>query len=392
MVSAPWGGSEFLWGEMAELALGAGHQIHLSLKKWPQTHPTIEKLRKLGAFIHFRSEPSGLAARVLAKVLRRLPPRFQAYFTSPFRSVFNARPDIVCINEGTIYNTVEFSDLHYLLARYRVPFVLLSHLNAESLMLPDSTRARADAIVSRAAVNAFVSKRNHILAERQLARSIPNFTVLQNPVNLSEIRYIDWPKSSPVAFASVARLQARHKGQDVMFEALASDLWRSREWRLNLFGDGPDRGYLSDLADHFRISDRVTFHGHVSDIRSVWSTNHALLLPSRDEGGPPISLVEAMLCGRPVVATNVGAVTEWVDDGKSGTIAPAATTELFGAALERFWLRRDHWIEMGRVAHENSILKLDKSPGRTLLELLERIALKSAANPLGSASATKTKI
>lgn len=374
MAGAPWGGSEVLWAEMAELALGAGHQVHLSLKKWPQTHPTIEKLQKLGAVIHYRKEPKSRTARVVAKIVKRLPPRYQVYLTSPFRSVFNARPSIVCINEGIIYSTVDFRDLHYLLARSGVPFLLLTHLNEESLLLSESVRRQASEIISRADVNAFVSKRIHTLAERQLARSVPNFTILQNPVNLPEIRYVEWPASPTVTFASVARLEAKFKGQDVMFEALANNIWKHRDWRLNLFGDGPDRGYLLDLARYYGILDRVTFCGHVNDIRAVWSTHHALLLPSRDEGGPPISLAEAMLCGRPVVATDVGAVREWVQDGTSGIIVPAATADLFVDAMERFWRLRDRWFEMGRKAHERATNKLDRFPGRTLLQLLERIS------------------
>lgn len=374
MAGSPWGGSEALWARTAELALRQGHQVHLCLNRHRQTPPAVENLQELGAVTHFRTEPSGRVQRLFRRIIRRFLPKLYAEFLSPFRSATRTKPDIVCISEGVAFSTVEFPDLHHLLAANRLPYVLIVHHNLESLVLNDDTRNRAAGIVSRAVTNAFVSKRSHALAERQLARSIPHFTVLQNPVNLAEIRVLDWPETPFASFATVARLHAAQKGQDILFETLAGERWRNRQWRLNLYGGGPDREYLASLAEFYSISDRVSFCGHTDDIRSVWAENHALLLPSRDEGGPPISLSEAMLCGRPVVATNVGAVSEWLDDGESGIIAPAATAELLGAALERFWECRDRWQEMGRVAHERAVRKMDSTPDQTLLDLLLRAA------------------
>ena len=76
-----------------------------------------------------------------------------------------------------------------------------------------------------------------------------------------------------------------------------------------------------------------------------------LLLPSRAEGNA-LSLIEAMMCGRVPITTNVGRAGELIDDNESGFIAPAATAELLDEVLERAWHRRDDWHAMGqRAAH-----------------------------------------
>jgi glycosyltransferase involved in cell wall biosynthesis len=61
-----------------------------------------------------------------------------------------------------------------------------------------------------------------------------------------------------------------------------------------------------------------------------------------------LALVEAMLCGRPVVATDEGA--ELIEDGVTGFLAEAATVGCVGKALERFWARREDAREIGATA------------------------------------------
>jgi glycosyltransferase involved in cell wall biosynthesis len=164
-------------------------------------------------------------------------------------------------------------------------------------------------------------------------------------------------------------------------EVLDSPIWRGREWRLRLYGAGRDRQYLQTLAQHYGIAEHVEFCGHVDDIRSIWELNHLLVLPSRGEG-TPLALVEAMLCGRPAVVTDVGGNTEWMQDGRTGFVAEAPTAKSFGAALERAWLAREHWQEMGIQARNDALAKFDKSAGKTLLSMLLEAAHSVQATKL----------
>ena len=101
--------------------------------------------------------------------------------------------------------------------------------------------------------------------------------------------------------------------------------------------EGDNRGSLERLAQRLGLADRVVFEGHVAGVEKIWSLNHVLVMPSRIEG-LPLAIIEAMLCGRPVVATDVAGAE--VVDGVTGFLAEAATVGSVGNALERFWPAR----------------------------------------------------
>ena len=87
-----------------------------------------------------------------------------------------------------------------------------------------------------------------------------------------------------------------------------------------------------------------------------------------------MSLVEAMLCGRPAVATDVGGVRRWIDDHRTGFLSEAPTSFSLGQALERAWQARDRWPAIGAAAHDFAVEQTDPQPGNTLLRLLEGAA------------------
>jgi len=94
----------------------------------------------------------------------------------------------------------------------------------------------------------------------------------------------------------------------------------------------------------------VQFRGHVTNVAEVWRDHHLLVMPSRQEG-MPLSLIEAMSCGRPAVVTDVGGNAELCVDGETGFVASAAAIGPFSDALERAWARRSEWSALGHAAH-----------------------------------------
>ena len=74
-----------------------------------------------------------------------------------------------------------------------------------------------------------------------------------------------------------------------------------------------------------------------------------LVLPSRAEG-LPLALVEAMLCARPAVVTDVGGNAELCVDGETGFVAAAPAVSLLEQTLERAWNHRHEWQSMGTAA------------------------------------------
>lgn len=379
MLGSDWGGSEELWAELAAEALAAGHEVRLFLPRPRAGTPRrVADLLTRGARVFHRTAP-------FDGRLHRLPKAFALYarVTRPFKALYRFRPDAVFFSLGDTASALHVADagLPHRLACLGVPYVAVSQLHDDGGTPAVAARARLLEFLRGAYRAGFVSDRNRVSVRRQLADPLPNAIVVRNPVNLADKSYVPWSAGEPT-FACAARLTTCHKGQDLLFEALSSDVWRDRPWRLRLYGEGPDAQYLHDLAAYFRLSDRIEFRGHVRDIRTVWAENQMLLVPSRSEG-TPLALVEAMLCGRPAVATDVGGNVEWIEEGRTGFIADAPSTRSIGAALDRAWSASSTWQEMGRRAHEVAARQVDPQPGRTMLDLLQQAvaSVGRAADP-----------
>lgn len=121
-----------------------------------------------------------------------------------------------------------------------------------------------------------------------------NAEVVLNPLMIENASAIPWPHQTcnqVLRLACVARLYATQKGQDILLDVLASPCWRERNWRLTLYGDGPNRDVLGHLVERLKLQARVSFAGYVA-IEKIWRENHVLVMPSRYEG-MPMTIVEA---------------------------------------------------------------------------------------------------
>jgi glycosyltransferase involved in cell wall biosynthesis len=366
MSGSAWGGSEDLWAAAAHEAIAAGHRVMISVPRWRPRAADIDRLCHAGAMVFERPR---LRSKTLRRFIDRMTLRQWSFSRQP--------PDVLCINQGGTFDFLNASHpatLRQLTRAGRVPYVVLCHYNDEVLLRTQPLRERVERFLGGASRVGFVSEHNRRLVERQIARRLSNAVILRNPVNLSDTAPVPWRAPlDPVRFCNVARLETRHKGQDVLFAALAAEEWQRRPWELRLYGRGPDHQYLQRLARMLGIADRVQFMGHVDDIRAVWADNDILVLSSFGEG-IPLTLVEAMLCGRPAVVTDVGGNTEWIEDGTTGFVAPAATPQSVAAALERAWAARPQWKQIGERARDAARARYDPQPGRTLLGLLEQTA------------------
>ena len=107
-------------------------------------------------------------------------------------------------------------------------------------------------------------------------------------------------------------------------------------WRLVFAGDGPLRHELGALARRLGVNDRVIFLSTMpqGELRHLYSAADVMLLPSMREGWPNVVL-ESLACGTPVVATDVGAVTEMITRPDVGRIvATRDATRLAEAVLD----------------------------------------------------------
>lgn len=152
-----------------------------------------------------------------------------------------------------------------------------------------------------------------------------------------------------------ARLE-RQKGHAVMLDALARVRERGLDFVAVMAGDGSLRADLERRAQAVGLGDHVRFAGQVDPVGPLLQAADACVLPSLWEG-LPLSLLEALARGRPVIASRVGGVPDAVEDGVTGRLVPAGDVEALAAALEDFHRHPDPARRMGlngaeRVAAE----------------------------------------
>ena len=137
------------------------------------------------------------------------------------------------------------------------------------------------------------------------------------------------PRGAGARLLCVARL-APAKNHALLLRTVARLRESGRDVSLTLVGDGPLRGALEERARELGISERVRFAGRRTDTAAFYRDCDLFVLLS-DYEGMPMSIIEAMASGLPVVATRAGGVAELVDDGVNGALVEADAAAAAGA-------------------------------------------------------------
>lgn len=125
-----------------------------------------------------------------------------------------------------------------------------------------------------------------------------------------------------------------------------------------LVGDGELRPAMEQLARELGIASHVRFWGVRSDVADVLNAADIFTLPSKYEGNP-MSVMEAMAAGLPVVATAVGGVPELIEEGVSGFLTPNENVDALATALQRLVDNVELRKQMGEAASRRACEKFD---------------------------------
>jgi glycosyltransferase involved in cell wall biosynthesis len=150
----------------------------------------------------------------------------------------------------------------------------------------------------------------------------------------------------------VGRL-VQEKGVLDLLDAARVVLRRFPATRFVFVGDGPHRGMCEQAASQAGISGRVTFCGHRSDIAACYAAFDMLVLASHNEG-MPMSILEAMSAGVPVVATRVGSVPDAVVDGVTGLLVRPSDTAALSKAIMSLLADRAWAANVGAAGREHA--------------------------------------
>jgi glycosyltransferase involved in cell wall biosynthesis len=180
------------------------------------------------------------------------------------------------------------------------------------------------------------------------------------------------PGRSPVRLVMVARYGPQ-KDHPTLLRALAS--LREHAWELDLIGDGPLMGETEALARELGLDGRVHFLGQRNDVDRRLAAAQVGLLVTNWEGFP-LSILEAMRAGLPVVASDVGGVAESVRDGESGFLVRRRDVGLLGDRIERLLTDPGLRARLGASGRARFVrdFTLDVSVARTLAVYRDALA------------------
>jgi D-inositol-3-phosphate glycosyltransferase len=122
-------------------------------------------------------------------------------------------------------------------------------------------------------------------------------------------------------------------------------------------GETPDDAYLRGCLTYCSsagLGDRVEFLGHIHSIEKFVQSVDLVALPSSGAEAFPRAVIEAMACGKPVVATGAGGTPEAVDEGCTGFVVPARTPGALAARLHELLIDEGLRIRMGRCARRRA--------------------------------------
>jgi glycosyltransferase involved in cell wall biosynthesis len=148
----------------------------------------------------------------------------------------------------------------------------------------------------------------------------------EQPANASLRGMLTGGTERPIVFTP-ARLHPQ-KGHVFLLEAAV----HVSDALFVLAGDGPDRGALEAQAKKLGIEDRVCFLGQRQDIPQLLAACDLFVLPSLFEG-LPLSVLEAMAAGKPVIATDIGGTNEAVVHRETGLLVPPGNPVELAAAI-----------------------------------------------------------
>jgi glycosyltransferase involved in cell wall biosynthesis len=315
----------------------------------------------------------GRSLRQTLQKLRLTRQKFRAWLV-------RQRPDFVVVSFACHTDDPQIAEACHAAG---VPYAILLQAAGSHSWIDPRSLEDFRAAYSHAQRCFFVSAENRDVIESNLAMSLPHAEIVDNPFNVPIEASPTWPLTTPHwKLACVARINYATKGQDLIVRVMRTAKWRQRPLQVSIWGsDNGNPKQLQQSIANDGLENQVVYRGVSDNIEQVWATHHGLLLPSRAEGNA-LSLIEAMICGRVPITTNVGRASELIDTNECGFIAPAATVELIDEALERAWQKRADWQAMGQRAAQAIRARHSLQPAEDFADRIIEAALQSQTNPL----------
>ena len=155
--------------------------------------------------------------------------------------------------------------------------------------------------------------------------------IIRNPINLGDMagKAVETEKKKEIV--SVGRLMPQ-KNQAMLLDAFAAIRDEFPDYRLIIYGEGPEREELESRAELLGIEDRVFLPGSVKDIHARILSSELFVLSSNYEGMPN-ALIEAMCLGLPCISTDVSGASDLIMPGENGDIVGVGDTRALATCM-----------------------------------------------------------
>jgi len=186
----------------------------------------------------------------------------------------------------------------------------------------------------------------HVCKERKL------ITIHNGIPIISKTLLARTENDSPVRIIMVARF-SEPKDQHLLLTAI-SQIQTNTAFEVILVGDGPLLKQCQEMVDGLGITDKVKFLGARADVPEQLARSHIFVLTSKWEGFP-LTILEAMRAGLPVIASDVGGIRESVLEGETGFLIPRGDLETLESRLLELIEDPELRTRMGSKGHDRFV-------------------------------------
>jgi len=164
-------------------------------------------------------------------------------------------------------------------------------------------------------------------------------------------------KNSEVVFLHIGRFSPQ-KNHRLLIEAFAQAMMKRSDLKLLLVGDGELRPDIKKIVKEKQLEQNIHFLGLRQDISELLSACDIFILSS-DWEGVPMTILESMAAGKPVIATAVGGVPELVEDSITGLLVPPQDIQALSKAMVKLANDSSLREEMGKEGRKRALERFD---------------------------------
>jgi len=313
---------------LPELETGGGQRLALSIAQrmspqdlqvrililYPRCNNLLEKTAdELGLDVQYLHKKQGVSPECMIEI---------------YRAIRQFKPDVI---------HAHLRVMPYLLLPMCLSKVPLRYYTVHNL-------AEKDASGIKRCILRFAFRRCHVqpvaisaLCRKSIAEvyDIPEESIpcIYNGIDCKRFsRPLEYETQAPFRFAATGRL-SEQKNYPLMLQSFAEIKYRFPDSELIIMGDGELGEGLKQQCRELKISDAVTFTGNIPDVENYLRSAQSYLMSS-DYEGLPLTVLEAMAAGLPIISTKAGGVVDVVEHEKNGLLVDCGDQEGLIHAME----------------------------------------------------------